>query len=172
MDLEEHLHCRGDDAGHAEMRVRERVSWEALPLEEQTMRSRAELDDRSRAVPPRPLYDQDFALWVEEQVAALRAGDVAGLDVQNLTLELEGLTRRDERTLGSQLKRIMAHLLKQRYQPQRASRSWQDSIRKGREQIEDIVDQSPSLRRLLPDPLAKNYPRARAQAASQSPGGE
>jgi hypothetical protein len=60
------------------------------------------------------LYDEDFALWIAEQVAALRAGDVAALDLQNLTLELEGLTRRDERALGSQLKRIMAHLLKQR----------------------------------------------------------
>jgi hypothetical protein len=28
------------------------------------------------------------------------------------------LTKRDERALGSQLKRIMAHMLKQRYQPQ------------------------------------------------------
>jgi Domain of unknown function DUF29 len=92
------------------------------------MRSRAQFDDRTRATPPRPLYDEDFALWVEKQVAALRTGDVTALDVENLTLELEGLTKRDERALGSQLKRIMAHMLKQRYQPKRARRSWQDSI--------------------------------------------
>jgi Domain of unknown function DUF29 len=132
------------------------------------MRSRAELDDRSRAGPQRPLYDEDFALWVDEQVAALRAGDVAALDLQNLIEELEGLTKRDERALGSQLKRIMTHLLKQRHQPERASRSWQDSVRNGREQIEDILDQSPSLRRLLPDLMDKNYPRARVQAASET----
>jgi Domain of unknown function DUF29 len=61
--------------------------------------SRVRLDD-----PPFcALYDEDFALWVEEQVAVLRAGDVAALDVENLTLELEGLTKRDERALGSQL---------------------------------------------------------------------
>ena len=132
------------------------------------MRSRAQLEDRSRETPPRPLYDEDFALWVEEQVVALRAGDVAALDLQNLIEELEGLTRSDERALGSQLKRIMTHMLKQRYQPQRASRSWQDSIRNGRERIEDIVDQSPSLRRLLPDLMTRNYPRAVAQAASET----
>ncbi|MGH6896898.1 MAG: DUF29 domain-containing protein [Geminicoccaceae bacterium] len=118
--------------------------------------------------PEQSLYHQDFALWVEEQVAALRAGDVAALDLPNLTLELEGLTKRDERALGSQLKRIMTHLLKQRYQPERASRSWQDSIRNGRERIEDVLDQSPSLRRMLPDLMVKNYPRARAQAASET----
>ena len=88
------------------------------------MRSRAQLDDRSSAAPRGPLYDQDFALWIAEQVAALRAGDAAALDVHNLIEELEGLTKPDERALGSQLKRIMVHLLKRRHQPQRASRSW------------------------------------------------
>ena len=116
---------------------------------------------------PRPkqsLYHQDFALWVEAQVSALRAGDVAALDVANLTLELKGLTKRDERALGAQLKRIMAHRLKQRDQPQLASRSWQESIENSREEIADIREQSPSLRRTLPGLMSKNYPRAVAQA--------
>lgn len=132
------------------------------------MRSRAQLQHGSRETLPRPLYDADFALWVEEQVAALRAGDVTALDLENLIEELEGLTKRDQRALGSQLKRIMVYLLKQRYQPQRGSRSWQDSIRDGREQIEDIIDQSPSLRRLLPNLMTRNYPRAVALAGSQT----
>ena len=38
----------------------------------------------------------------------LRSGQAAALDVYNLIEELEGLTRRNERSLGSQLKRIMA----------------------------------------------------------------
>jgi Domain of unknown function DUF29 len=71
--------------------------------------------------PDQSLYHRDFALWVEEQVAVLRAGDVATLDIANVILELEGLTKRDERALGSQLKRIMTHMLKQRYQPERAA---------------------------------------------------
>jgi hypothetical protein len=129
------------------------------------MRSGIQFGDRSRAAPPRPLYDEDFALWIEEQVAALRAGDVATLDLQNLIEELEGLTKRDQRALGSQLKQIMAHLLKQQYQPRRASRSWQDSIENGREEIADILEQSPSLRGNLPTLMTKNYPRAVAQAA-------
>ena len=113
----------------------------------------------------RSLYERDFALWIASQVAALRAGTVAGLDVEHLIEELEGLIKRDERGLGSQLKRIMAHLLKQRYQPERGSRSWEDSIANGREEIVDILEQSPSLRRTLPDLMTKNSPRAVAQAA-------
>lgn len=74
------------------------------------------------------------------------------------------MTKRDERALGSPLKRIMAHLLKQRHQPERASRSCVDSIENGREEIADILEQSPSLRRTLPGLMEKNYPRAVAQA--------
>ena len=70
--------------------------------------------------------------------------------------------------MGSQLKRIMAHLLKQRHQPERATRSWETSIRNGREQIADILDQSPSLRRLLPGLMTKNYSRAVAQASDDT----
>jgi Domain of unknown function DUF29 len=121
------------------------------------------------AIPTGPsLYDRDFALWVEAQVAAIRARDPGGLDVENLIEELEGLTKRDERALGSLLKRVMTHLLKQRYQPERATPSWERSIRNGREQIADILDQSPSLRRTLAGLMAKNYPRAVAQAADET----
>jgi Domain of unknown function DUF29 len=111
------------------------------------------------------LYDQDLAQWVGRQIEMLRSSRTTALDVPHLTLELEGLTKRDEQALGSQLKRIMTHLLKQRHPPQRATRSWADSIANGREEIADILEQSPSLRRTLPGLLIKNYPRAVSQAA-------
>lgn len=129
------------------------------------MRSRIDVSKTAEPLGAHSLYDQDFAAWIEAQVAALRGGDAAALDVANLTLELEGLTKRDERALGSQLKQIMAHLLKQQYQPQRAGRSWEETIQNGREEIADILEQSPSLRRTLPGLMIKNYPRAVAQAA-------
>jgi hypothetical protein len=129
------------------------------------MRSRVPKNEITRPAKASSLYDRDFALWIETQVAAVRAGDLAALDVDNLIEELEGLTKRDERALGAQLKRIMAHMLKQRHQPQRASRSWVDSIENGREEIADILEQSPSLRRTLPGLMTKNYPRAVAKAS-------
>ena len=129
------------------------------------MPSRLQVKERDVTIRGTSLYDQDFAAWVERQVELLRSGRNTALDVPNLTLELEGLTKRDERALGSQLKRIMAHMLKQQVQPQRASRSWIDSIENGREEIADILEQSPSLRRTLPGLMTKNYPRAVAQAS-------
>jgi hypothetical protein len=130
-------------------------------------RGRKERRPTPQAEPP--LYDRDFALWIEAQVAALRAGALGALDVENLVEELEGLTKRDEQeAVGAQLKRVMTHLLEQRHQPERATPSWGRSIRNGREQIADILDQSPSLRRNLPGLMAKNYPRAVAQAADET----
>jgi Domain of unknown function DUF29 len=128
------------------------------------VRRRVDLNETQGHLQAGSLYDRDFAAWIERQVELLRSGQVTGLDVENLIEELEGLTKRDERALGSQLKRIMAHLLKQRYQPERATRSWEDSIENGREEIADILDQSPSLRRTLPGLMAKHYPRAVSQA--------
>ena len=123
----------------------------------------------SRTAPSTPsLYDEDFAHWVEQQVRLLKAGDAAALDVANLVEELEGLTKRDLRALGSQLKRIMLHMLKQRHQPHMDSRSSAVSIDDGRDEIADILEQSPSLRRHLGDLMAKNYPRAVRDAAGET----
>jgi len=129
------------------------------------VRSRAGINETQGRVQAQSLYDRDFAAWVEQQVELLRSGRAGALDVANLVEELEGLTKRDERALGSQLKRVMAHLLKQRHQPERATRSWEDSIENGREEIADILEQSPSLHRTLPGLMTRNYPRAVSQAA-------
>ncbi len=39
------------------------------------------------------LYDTDYVAWLEEQVAHLRAGRLAALDVENVAEELESLMR-------------------------------------------------------------------------------
>ena len=58
-----------------------------------------------------------------------------------------------------------AHLLKRRYQPRRATRSWENPIENGREESADILEQSPSLHRALPGLMTRSYPRAASQAA-------
>ena len=85
------------------------------------MRDQLRVKERDGPVRGPSLYDQHFAKWVESQVELLRTGRATALDVPNLIEELEGLTKRDLRALGAQLKRIMAHMLKQRFQPQRAA---------------------------------------------------
>jgi hypothetical protein len=48
-------------------------------------------------------YDQDFALWVEENIALLKAKNYEAVDWDNLIEEVEGLTRSDKRELEDRL---------------------------------------------------------------------
>jgi hypothetical protein len=103
------------------------------------------------------LYDEDFALWVKAQVAALREGRLSALDVENVTEELEALAKRDRRELKNRLRVLGAHVLKRHYQPEKASKSWDATILEQSMRIRALLDDSPSLRRELPDFLFGTY---------------
>jgi Domain of unknown function DUF29 len=48
----------------------------------------------------RSLYERDFVGWTEQMGEALRRGDWAGLDVENLIEEVEALGRSDRAAAG------------------------------------------------------------------------
>jgi hypothetical protein len=112
-------------------------------------------------------YEQDFNAWALEQAEALRAGancvsreggsptEVAGLfhalDWANLAEEIEGLARRDRRDLGSRIALIIEHLAKLQYSPAREPRAgWIATVGRSRGDVQDILRDSPSLRREVP----------------------
>ncbi|MGA0559382.1 DUF29 domain-containing protein [Larkinella sp. VNQ87] len=65
---------------------------------------------------------------------------IAGLD------ELEdSMSKHEQRAVKSQLTRLMAHILKWRYQPDKRSTSWASTIANARIEIEDAQDTMPSL---------------------------
>ena len=74
----------------------------------------------------------------------------------------------ERRAIGSQLTRLLLHLLKWQYQPQRRSDSWLDSITDARTQIDLAIKDSPSLKGYPAEQLEESYRRARRQAAIQT----
>ncbi len=120
------------------------------------------------------LYDQDLLLWSEQQAQLLRrraAGDItndADVDWLNIAEEIEAVGASQRRELRSRLIRLMQHLLKWNYQPELRSRSWRATIKAQRDDIEDLLAQSPSLRRTLPDVLPVAYRRARDEALEET----
>nr|WP_275337327.1 DUF29 family protein [Nodosilinea sp. TSF1-S3]MDF0370096.1 DUF29 family protein [Nodosilinea sp. TSF1-S3] len=44
------------------------------------------------------LYDQDFALWLEDVATKLRARDFDGLNIENLLEEIESLGRSEKKS--------------------------------------------------------------------------
>ena len=94
-------------------------------------------------------YEQDFYAWAQEQADLLRAGRLNELDVAHLVEEIESMGARDRRELLSRLQVLILHLLKYQYQPARRGKSWLLTITHQRTAIERLLEQSPSLKRLL-----------------------
>lgn len=93
------------------------------------------------------LYDRDFNLWVLETINQLKKGDFQTVDIDHLVEELEGLSRRDKRELKSRLRVLIAHLLKRRYVSNSDYyRGWDLTIREQRRELENLLQQSPSLK--------------------------
>jgi hypothetical protein len=75
---------------------------------------------------------------------ALKRGDTveATLGIQEL---IDALARAERRALRSQLKRLMAHVIKWKSQPKKRSRSWIATINDARMEMADIQEETPSL---------------------------
>lgn len=109
-------------------------------------------------------YETDYSAWTSDQALRLRGLKPAGLDWENLAEEVESLGKSDKRAVGSALKVVLEHLLKWRFQPEKRSSSWSDSIEGHRDRILRILDDSPSLQMLPAQVLEQEYRRARRKA--------
>ncbi len=113
-------------------------------------------------------YLTDFSSWVSQTAQLLRERRWHEIDVPNLIEEVEDLGKSERRGITSQLTRLLLHLLKWQYQPERRSDSWLDSITDARTQIALAIEDSPSLKGYPAERLEESYQRARRQAAQQT----
>jgi signal transduction histidine kinase len=112
-------------------------------------------------------YDDDFFAWTQEQARLLRAGDFSEIDAANAAEELEDMGRSLRHQLRNRLVVLVMHLLKWQYQPVFRSTSWSSTIREQRQQIDELLEESPSLRSMIAD-LSRVYRRARTKAAGET----
>ena len=113
-------------------------------------------------------YLTDFNAWIDQTAQLLREQRWHEIDVAHLIEEIADLGKSERRAIASQLTRLLLHLLKWQYQPQRRSDSWLDSITDARTQIELTIEDSPSLKNYPAEQLEESYQRARRQAARQT----
>lgn len=99
------------------------------------------------AISHRDLYEQDFYLWIERAVNLLRAANLNELDLENLIEEIESMGRSEKRSISSNLRILLMHLLKYKYQPEKRSNSWRYTIIEHRKRIQEDLQDSPSLRK-------------------------
>lgn len=113
-------------------------------------------------------YLEDFSSWINQTAQLLRERRWHEIDVPRLIEAVEDLGKSERREIASQLTRLLLHLLKWQYQPQRRSDSWLDSITDARTQIELTIEDSPGLRSYPAEQLEERYQRARRQAVKQT----
>jgi hypothetical protein len=113
-------------------------------------------------------YEDDLFAWTQEQAALLRAHAVDAIDWENLAEEIESMGRSDRRELKSRLRVVLLHLLKWQAQPKLRSRSWRKTLLNQRVEIRDLLQQSPSLRREVPDLMRDAYVDAVKEAVGET----
>ena len=113
----------------------------------------------------RTAYDRDLYTWVQEQVALLRAGELAALDLQNIAEELSDVGRAQYNQLESALRVLLMHMLKWDRQPEHRTPSWIYSIREQRRRYERILALNPGLKSRVEEARDAAYPNARDWAA-------
>jgi hypothetical protein len=114
------------------------------------------------------LYDRDFSLWVETTVEQLKQKKLDNLDWENLIEEIESLGRSEKNALKSDLRILLMHLLKWKYQSNKRSNSWIYTITEHRIRIEEAFDDSPSLKSYFTDIFESCYSNARKLAAKET----
>lgn len=114
------------------------------------------------------LYEQDFDAWIHTQIKLLKAGETDAIDIKHLIDELEDMGKSNRRELSSHLKILITHLLKWQFQllelanqwESYEGKSWRLTIIEQRFQLNDLLEEIPSLKPELQSTLDKAYPKA------------
>jgi hypothetical protein len=111
-------------------------------------------------------YDTDILVWSEHQAELLRrvaAGEPVNEkpDGSNIIEEIEALGRSDRSTLASHIRTIIEHLARLDASPGTDPRNrWIETILRTRDNIEDVLKSSPSLRRTLSEVVVEQHTSA------------
>jgi hypothetical protein len=117
-------------------------------------------------------YDSDLLVWSGEQADLLRrlaAGERVNdqIDWFNVAEEIEALGKSDRRELHRRIATVLLHLIKLQASPAAGPRaSWRETVREQRSGIQMLLDDSPSLRPLVPDIIGKLLIEAREKASA------
>jgi hypothetical protein len=113
-------------------------------------------------------YNADFYGWTQEQASLLRAGRLTDIDIENLIEEVETMGRSEKRELSSRLTVLLVHLLKWRYQAFRRGVSWELTIKNQRLDLNEVINDNPSLKPEILNILDFSYRKARNTAAKET----
>ena len=106
------------------------------------------------------LYKEDFYLWIQATAQLLRSRQLEQLDLENLIEEIESMGASQRRELKNRLIVLLMQLLKYQYQQDLRSSSWVSTILEQYNQLESLLEQSPSLKSYYLEVFSDCYNKA------------
>lgn len=113
-------------------------------------------------------YEKDFFKWSSEQAKFLEKGEFSKLDIDNLVEEIESLGRSEKRALRSYLEILLIHMLKDKFQTEKHTKSWDLSIKEANYKARTTLQENPSLKSKLKLVVKEAYFSARLRAALET----
>ncbi len=113
-------------------------------------------------------YNKDFYAWTLRNAELIRQGRLSDIDAENIAEELEDMGKSEVRRLESHLTVLITHLLKWQAQPERRGKSWENTIKEQRRQVEKVLRQNTSLKARLDDIYDDAYENAIYQAYAET----
>lgn len=122
----------------------------------------------TRAPRQASLYERDVYAWVQEQVRLLRAGRLSEIDAENIAEEILDVGRNEYDKLESALTVLLAHMLKWDFQPEKRTRSWENTIVEQRNRVERHLRDNPSLKSRRNEAVQDGYQSGRLRASAET----
>ena len=116
-----------------------------------------------------PNHEKDFYGWVLTNARLLKQKKYDEADMDKIIEEIETLGRSNKRELVSRSGVLIAHLLKWQYQAAIRNSSWEGTIERQRIEINDLLDENPSLKSHIQEALPKAYKYALSILKEETP---
>lgn len=113
-------------------------------------------------------YEKDFYAWAIHNAQLLREGKLSEIDIENIAEEIESMGKSEKRELINRLAVLISHLLKWKFQPDRRSNSWKYTIEEQRDEVLELIEDSPSLKYDLAQQVSRSYKKAVLFAATET----
>lgn len=112
-------------------------------------------------------YEKDFYAWALHNAQLLREGKLSEVDIEHIAEEIESMGKSERRELINRLAVLIAHLLKWQFQQERRSNSWKYTIEEQRDEVLELIEESPSLKHEIQEKLNRAYRKAILWAATE-----
>jgi len=115
-----------------------------------------------------PLYERDLYAWSLEQARLLKEGRLDEVDAENVAEEILDVGSNEYDKLESALRVLLMHLLKWDYQPDKRTRSWENTIAIQRSHALKQLRKNPSLKSRTEEADRDAYYDARLEASGET----